>query len=122
LQSLRATARDVALRSYALRSLAGEGVSHVTRRDSVPFRDGALLRELRRAAGLSQDALASHAGTTRTAVAHWESGYRLSTTRGRACDIAHALHVPLHVLFVLPITTTQEIADVRTRRSVTCAE
>ncbi len=82
----------------------------------VRVRSGQLLASLRRSAELSQAALGEHAGITRGAISHLESGRNGGISRGRAAAIARALDVPVHVLFIVP--KAAETDHARTRRSI----
>jgi transcriptional regulator with XRE-family HTH domain len=63
--------------------------------------NGAKLRELREAAGSSQDELARLAGVSQQGVAHWEAGER-EPRYGAAAALAKALGVGVEVFLADP--------------------
>lgn len=73
-----AAARDLELRIRLARLL------EEVERDRAPLPPPATRRELRRRAGLSQEAVAELLGVTRVAVSRWEAGLRQPRRRYRA--------------------------------------
>jgi transcriptional regulator with XRE-family HTH domain len=83
--------------------------------DPILLNFGVRVRELRAAAGLSQDDLAERAGLFRTYMSRIETG-RANPTVTVVTKLAQALNVTVDVLFELP--TQIEIPKTRSIRAV----
>lgn len=84
-----------ALSAASLRSVARpEARTEVPSNESL----GSRLRQLRKARGLTQEALADQVGVSKPAISSWEKG-KAQPRATRATALAHALGVPVQSLF-----------------------